>query len=101
LLIVSVFLFKLGRRTVYTLVPMVLMLVMSIWAMAISFVYFWNDQKWSLLGVSVVVLLMSLWLIVEGLLAFARGRGELALDDEMPSGLAAEEAKALDSAHIG
>ena len=59
---------------VYTLVPMVVMLVMSIWAMGLSMIGFWQSEKWSLLGVSVAVLAMSLWLIVEGLLAFGQGR---------------------------
>ena len=74
LLTISVFLYKLGRPVVYTLVPMVVMLVMSIWAMGLSMIGFWQSEKWSLLGVSVAVLAMSLWLIVEGLLAFAQGR---------------------------
>ncbi|MBN2021762.1 MAG: carbon starvation protein A [Pirellulales bacterium] len=81
LLTVSVFLYKLRRPVIYTLVPMVLMLVMSVWAMAASIPRFWNTeslsipQRWSLSVVSVVVMVMSLWLVVEGLLAFARGRG--------------------------
>ncbi len=83
LLTVSVFLYKLGRPVVYTVVPMVLMLAMSIWAMTINLVGFWENEslskfnQWSLTVVTLVVLAMSLWLIVEGLLSFARGRGGL------------------------
>jgi carbon starvation protein len=100
LLTVSVFLFKLGRPVLYTLVPMVIMLVMSIWAMAMSFSTFWAGRKWSLLVVSVVVLVMSVWLIVEGLLSFARGRGGLDLAEE-PERIPDEELAAIDSAHLG
>jgi carbon starvation protein len=74
LLTVSVFLFKLGRPVVYTIVPMVIMLLMSIWAMLLSLRDFWADGKWALLLVSSVILAMALWLLVEGLLSFARGR---------------------------
>lgn len=81
LLIVSVFLHKLGRPVVYTLVPMVLMLVTSMTAMGLSLPRFWAQQQWPLLGVSVVVLLMALWLVVEALLAFAQGRGGVASDE--------------------
>lgn len=81
LLIVSVFLYKLGRPVVYTLVPMVLMLVTSMTAMGLSLPRFWAQRQWPLLSVSVVVLLMALWLVVEALLSFARGRGDVAADD--------------------
>ncbi|MBN2473552.1 MAG: carbon starvation protein A [Pirellulales bacterium] len=88
LLAVSVFLFKLGRPIVYTIVPMVAMLVVSVWAMIISLFGFWEDpkldpiHKWSLTVVTLLVLVLSLWLLVEGLLSFARGRGGLTCDDE-------------------
>jgi len=81
LLIVSVFLYKLGRPVVYTLVPMVLMLVTSMTAMGLSLPKFWAQRQWPLLSVSVVVLLMALWLVVEALLSFARGRGEVVLEE--------------------
>jgi carbon starvation protein len=74
LLAVSVFLYKLGRPVVYTLLPMVVMLVMSIWAMVLSLQGFWEKQEWSLFTVSLIVLLMAIWLIAEGLLSFARSR---------------------------
>ncbi len=87
LLAVSVFLYKLTRPIVYTVVPMMVMLVMSIWAMVVSLIGFWQNPKltpfnrWSLTAVTLVVLSMSLWLIVEGLLSFARGRGGLDMED--------------------
>jgi len=107
LLTVSLFLYKLGRPIVYTIVPMVIMLVMSIWAMIVSLGGFWVNpeltsfNKWSLTVVTLTVLGMSLWLIVEGLLSFGRGRGGTSFDDEPPPGVSPEEAKAVDSAHIG
>lgn len=90
LLTVSVFLFKLGRPIVYTIVPMIIMLAMSMWAMALSLSAFWRDEKWSLVGVSTIVLAMSLWLIAEALLSFTKGRG-IDLDDDS----AAEEGEAV------
>jgi len=106
LLTVSVFLYKLSRPIVYTIVPMVLMLAMSVWAMEVSLMGFWENpalsqfNRWSLTAVTLVVLAMSLWLIVEGLLSFARGRGGLDLD-EKPQDLTTEERQAIDSAHQG
>jgi len=98
LLAVSVFLFKLGRPLVYTLLPMLIMLVMAIWAMVGSIPGFWELgelsvlQKWSLTVVSLIVLAMALWLIVEGLLSFARGREAARLPEEDAEPAASEAA---------
>ena len=106
LLAVSVFLYKLARPVVYTIVPMVLMLAISMWAIEVNILSFWENpkltpfNKWSLTAVTLVILAMSLWLIVEGLLSFARGRGGLTIPDT-PSDVSAEEATAIDSAHLG
>jgi len=106
LLTVSVFLYKLSRPVLYTVVPMVLMLAMSIWAVVVSLQGFWTDPKlrvwhqWSLTGVTLVIMAMSLWLIVEGLLSFARGRGGLDFDEPPPE-VSHGESGAVDAAHIG
>ena len=86
LLSVSVFLFKLGRPIIYTIVPMVIMLIVSLWAMTLTLYGFWMQPelqwRWALIGVSVIVVIMALWLIVEALLSFTRGRGGLGGNDE-------------------
>jgi len=80
LLTVSLFLYKLRRPIIYTIVPMVIMLAMSMWAVTTSLMGFWADptlsefNRWSLIGVTLIVLAMALWLVVEGLLSFAQGR---------------------------
>ncbi len=100
LLIVSVFLYKLRRPVVYTLVPMAIMLLMAIFAMVLSIQGFWNlaqlstAQKWSLTVVSLIVLAMSLWLIVEGMISFAQGRGGLESPSDTPTTTEAEVAAA-------
>ncbi len=77
LLVISVYLFQLRRTLVLTLVPMVLMLVVSIWAIGVNLKGFWTApnlepyHRWSLTVVSVVILLIAVWLIVEGLRALA------------------------------
>ncbi len=106
LLTVSIFLYKLSRPIKYTIIPMVLMLAMSMWAIVVSLMGFWSDPKlslpnrWSLTVVTLIILAMSLWLIVEGLLSFARGRGGLDLDQPAPPG-DPEEKAALDASELG
>lgn len=82
LLTVTVFLFKLGRPIVFTLIPMGLMLVVSIWAMLYSLRGFWNDEKWSLVGVSSFVLALTIWLVIEAVASFGRGRGIDGFDED-------------------
>ncbi len=86
LLTVSLFLYKLGRPIIYTLIPMALMLVMTVWAMVSNLISLYQEpeRKWLLIGTTIVVLVMAAWLVVEAALSFARGRGGLNLDDEPP-----------------
>ncbi len=104
LLTVSVFLFKLGRPVVYTLVPMVLMLAVSIWAMVLSLIGFWTapEQPWRgvLIGVTVIVLAMALWLMAEAMLSFAKGRGGLVEDGREPEA-DGEGLAGVSTAHLG
>ncbi|MBU4399476.1 MAG: carbon starvation protein A [Planctomycetes bacterium] len=100
LLAVSVFLFKLRRAIVYTIIPMAIMLVFSAWAMVLSLCKFWTQGQWSLAVVSIIVLAMSLWLAVEAAISFRRGRGGIDLDGE-PQPIPAEEQAAIDAAHLG
>jgi len=109
LLTVSVFLYKLSRPVLYTVIPMVLMLAMSIWAVLVSLQGFWSNPKlsdfnrWSLTVVTLVILGMSVWLIIEGLLSFARGRGGLDFDSDGTIDVPAdrEEAAALETSELG
>ncbi len=67
LLVVSLYLRALGRATLYTAVPMVFMLIVTISALAWSMWSFWNQSNWLLLGIAGVILLLALWLVKEAL----------------------------------
>ncbi len=100
LLTVSLFLFKLRRPIIYTLIPMGMMLVMTAWAMAIQLKGFYKDKQWLLFGVSVVVVLMTTWLVIEAILSFCRGRGGLSIahDDEDPHD---DQSEVVSATHLG
>lgn len=74
LLATSVFLFQLGRKIRYTIIPMAFMLALAGWALIIQLEDFIAKQNWPLVGVTTIVLIMSVWLVVEAVLTFARGR---------------------------
>jgi len=73
---VTLYLFLRKKNYLYTLVPMVFMIVTTLVAMVSNVKTFFEQQNYLLLGVGGMVLGLALWLIVEGVLRFTRGRDE-------------------------
>ncbi|MCS7208702.1 MAG: carbon starvation protein A [Fimbriimonadales bacterium] len=79
LLVVSLYLRALGRPTIYTLLPMSLMLVATLTALAIGIRNFALQGNWLLLGFSALIFALALWLIGEAIHSWRRTRHELAV----------------------
>ena len=73
LLIVSIWLKKLGRQVAYTLVPMILIGGVTVFAMAGNLIdYFANfEELWLLAVVGSIVLVLDIWVILEGMKALS------------------------------
>jgi carbon starvation protein len=69
LLVVSLWLRRQGRPVAYTLVPMALVAGMTLWAMVDALLgYFANLEEYALLaGIGSAVLLLDVWVLLEGL----------------------------------
>ena len=78
LLVISLFLLRLGRPIWVTLVPMVFLLFMTTWAMVLNLVQYYTESHVLLLGVGAAIFVLELWLIFEAAgavrQAFARHR---------------------------
>ncbi len=74
LLTVTLYLYLRRKNYLYTAIPMVFMLVTTLIAMVSNVRTFFNQGSYLLLAVGGVVLLLALWLVVEGVLRFTRGR---------------------------
>jgi carbon starvation protein len=74
LLTVTIYLFLRRRNYLYTLVPMIFMIVTTIVAMVSNVRTFFLEGNYLLFAVGTAVFLLALWLIVEGVLRFTRGR---------------------------
>ncbi len=72
LLTVSLFLYRLGKPIVYTLIPMIGMMIMTVTAMVVKLRTNLAARNWSLLIVGTVIMLLAVWLVVETVLAFRR-----------------------------
>ncbi len=69
LLVVTLFLFSLKRKFWVTMVPLVFLLVMTVWAMVINMIGYWTSETWLLFGVGGAIFVLVLWLVFEALAA--------------------------------
>jgi carbon starvation protein len=74
LLTVTLYLIQRRLNYLFALIPMVFMLVTTIVAMILNVRGFYNSGSYLLLAVGLMLLLLALWLTVEGVLGFARAR---------------------------
>jgi carbon starvation protein len=72
--VVTVYLHTKGKPVIYTLLPMIFVLVMTLWAMIENGVQFIKEKDYLLTGISILVLVLTFWLGVSSLKAlFKRG----------------------------
>lgn len=82
LLVITVFLVKMRKPSVYTAVPFAFMLFVTVWAMVFNVRRAWHAadpelRSWPLVIVGSVLIVMTAWLAVEALLTVARLRRSL------------------------
>jgi len=76
LLVVSIWLQRLGRPIVYTLVPMLLVASLTLWSMLEQLVGYFSDARWLLAVMGSLVLVLDIWVLFEGLRMLANERGK-------------------------
>jgi carbon starvation protein len=77
LLVVSFYLHRRGLPTWIATVPMVFMLVMPAWALALDVQRWWTGGSLALVAVAAIMLAVEAWMIVEAVLLWPRVRGVL------------------------
>ncbi|MGJ8690744.1 MAG: carbon starvation CstA family protein [Gammaproteobacteria bacterium] len=87
LLVISIFLMKLGRPARYTLMPMVFVLIMSVWGSLIQLMGFYRNEQWLLAALSIAALIASILVILEAVSVIS------ALKRNGPPAAEAEDAK--------
>ena len=68
LLVVTVYLHKRRKPIVYTLIPMIFMIIMTAWAMVLNVQNFYAGEKLYLVVIGVCVLLLEIWMIIESII---------------------------------
>jgi len=72
--IVSLYLLKKNKSILYTVIPMIFILVVTIWAMFINLVTFFGNRDYALIGLSVIILTLTAWLLISAMRAIFRYR---------------------------
>jgi carbon starvation protein len=67
LLVITVYLYKRGRSIIYTLIPMIFMIIMTISALLLNLQDYLLTSKWHLLVIGGIVTTLAIWAIVEGI----------------------------------
>ncbi len=65
LMVITVYLHKKGKSVVYTGLPMIFMVAMTGWAMALNIVAFYKSGHWLLFGIDGIIIVFVVWMIVE------------------------------------
>jgi len=65
LLVITVYLAKRKTPVIFTFIPMLFMLAMTGWAMAINLGAFLKQNNWLLLSIGSAILLLEIWMIAE------------------------------------
>jgi carbon starvation protein len=89
LAIIAVVLLRKKRNPLPVLIPLVFVMVMSIYALIVQLGTFWNDKDWLLLALDVVILVASLWVALESAIAMQaarKGSFDPETDEPVPAG---------------
>ncbi|MDK8504562.1 carbon starvation CstA family protein [Corynebacterium accolens] len=80
LAIVVVILTHLRRPTLPVIIPLIFVTIMSLWAALLQLKSLFADQNWLLFGMDVVIVIASIWVIVESIGAISNARKEPPLE---------------------
>ena len=81
-LVIAFYLWRRKRPIWFLVFPMLLMLVIPMWAM-IEQIFtnrggddaWWDQERWMLVGIGLATVALEVWMIIEGLLLFPKARG--------------------------
>ena len=70
LLAISVYLFQIRRRSIYFTIPMGFMLTVTLTAMVMKLIDFWEKGSIPLMITGVAILILTIWLLIEAFILF-------------------------------
>jgi carbon starvation protein len=86
LLAATAYLLRRRRPYLYTLLPMLLVLTVTVWAMTSNLVTYVRDGQWALTAVGATILGLALWVCVEAVIALVGLKRAARAASEAPAG---------------
>jgi len=65
LLVITLYLMQTKKPVIYTLIPMIFMMITAIAAMVLNIQTYYNAENWMLTGIGIVIFVLALWLLFE------------------------------------
>lgn len=72
LLVITVYLAKKGKPIIYTIIPFVLMLFMTGWAMIVQLKGFCCNNQFHLMAIDVIIIVLEVWMVIEAFLTLLK-----------------------------
>ncbi|MBF39472.1 MAG: carbon starvation protein A [Idiomarinaceae bacterium] len=76
LLVITVMLVRLGRPMYYTLLPLIFLLIMTVFALIVQLKGFYDKGDWFLLSLDLVVLVAAIWIALEASVSLSKIKKE-------------------------
>lgn len=70
LLVITIYLVRKRVSTVYTVIPMLFMIIMTGWAMILNLQNFLSSSNWLLFSIGLIIFILEIWMIIEAVLFF-------------------------------
>ncbi|MDZ8117365.1 carbon starvation CstA family protein [Pontiella agarivorans] len=74
LLVITVWLARKKINIIFTALPMVFMIAMTVWGMSLNLFSYYADEKWLLFVIGSIITVLQTWMIIEGAVVLAKLR---------------------------
>ena len=72
LLVITIYLAKKKSGFIFTMIPMVFMILMTGWAMLVNLDDFYNDRNWLLFSIGLITMLLEIWMVIESIIVMEK-----------------------------
>ncbi|KGG79703.1 carbon starvation protein CstA [Caloranaerobacter azorensis H53214] len=74
LLVITVYLAKKKKPIVYTLIPMIFMILMTGWGMVYNIIKYAGNSDWLLFVIGIIIMILEIWMIIEAFKAIKNSK---------------------------
>ncbi len=72
LLVITVYLAKKNKSIIFTVIPMVFMMIMTGWGMIRNIINYYSSSDWLLFVIGIIIMILEIWMIIEAIKAIKK-----------------------------